>query len=636
MTVVKLVGSSPGVGILRKDHPGVVVCGGEAMLGRRQGSLCGPLRASQDADFPMPPLGPSLAGLVLSLISACAIAAPLPAAQPNIVVIMSDDMGYSDLGCYGGEIPTPNLDALAAGGVRFTQFYNGGRCCPTRASLLTGLYPHQVGVGHMVEDLGTPAYRGNLGRNGITLAEALKPAGYRSYMAGKWHVTPGRPVERMRAHRDNWPRERGFDRFYGTIRGSGSFWDPSGLVREREFISPFADPEYQPEAYYYTDAITDHAVQYVRDHARENRGKPFFLYVAYTAAHWPMHAPESEIAKHRGRYDAGYDAIRRARWEKQKRLGLADESWGWTPTVADFSTVADPAFEARCMEVYAAMVTIMDRGIGQLMEELKATGQYENTLILYLQDNGACAETNGRRGQAVPRAQAPSLAPMPADALQFNNTPPQTRDGWPVRQGIGVMPGAADTYVAYGEAWANVSNTPFREYKHWVHEGGIASPLIAHWPAATRGSAAGALCAEPTHLIDIMATAVDLAGATYPTAFNGQPIQPLEGRSLRPLLSAPAAGLPGDARALFWEHEGNRAAREGRWKLVAKHQGAWELYDLAADRSELHDLARAQPARVAAMAAAWQRWADRVGVEPWTYDIGEGSGASPTTRIKQP
>lgn len=584
----------------------------------------------------MPAVRLALCALLLGVAAADAAMASAPApARPNIIVILSDDMGYSDLGCYGGEIPTPNLDALAAGGVRFTQFYNGARCCPTRASLLTGLYPHQAGLGHMVEDLGTPAYRGNLGRNAVTIAEALKPAGYRSYMAGKWHVTPGRPVERMKEYRDNWPRERGFDRFYGTIRGSGSFWDPSGLVREREFISPFADPEYQPKEYYYTDAITDHAVRYVQDHARENRGQPFFLYVAYTAAHWPMHAPDAEIAKHRGRYAAGYDAVRRARWEKQKRLGLADDTWRWTPTVADFAAAADPAFEERCMEVYAAMVGIMDRGIGQLVDELKATGQYENTLILYLQDNGACAETNGRRGKAAPRAAAPSLAPMPAEALQFNNAPPQTRDGWPVRQGIGVMPGAPDTYLAYGEAWANVSNTPFREYKHWVHEGGIASPFIVHWPAAIRGTAAGALCAEPAHLIDIMATAVDLAGVAYPETFNGHAIQPVEGRSLRPLFAAPSGGLPGGPRALYWEHEGNRAMREGRWKLVSKHPGPWELYDLASDRTETRDLAAAQPERVAAMAAAWQRWADRVGVEPWTYDIAEGSGASPTTRIRK-
>jgi len=540
-----------------------------------------------------------------------------PESRPNIIIMMSDDMGWSDIGCFGGEIKTPNLDALAAGGVRFTQFYNGARCCPTRASLLTGLYPHQAGLGHMVEDLGTPAYRGNLGRNAVTIAEALKPAGYRSYMAGKWHVTPGRPVERMKEYRDNWPRERGFDRFYGTIRGSGSFWDPSGLVREREFISPFADPEYQPKEYYYTDAITDHAVRYVQDHARENRGQPFFLYVAYTAAHWPMHAPDAEIAKHRGRYAAGYDAVRRARWEKQKRLGLADDTWRWTPTVADFAAAADPASEERCMEVYAAMVGIMDRGIGQLVDELKATGQYENTLILYLQDNGGCAEPMGRSGTPnhpdIDRPPQPTLPTLPPTAFATaGSVPDQTRDGFPVRMGRRVMPGPADTYVAYGRGWASVSNTPFREYKHWVHEGGISTPLIAHWPAGDL--AAGSIAQTPGHLIDIAATCCELAGASIP---DDNP--PLAGISLLPALR----GQRQQRDALFWEHEGNRAVRLGEWKLVAKHRGPWELYQIESDRVESNNLARQHPEVVQQLADMYEQWAKRSQVEPWPLN-GDG------------
>lgn len=573
---------------------------------------------------------PTIPLLVALLPLVAAAAAP----RPNIVIIMSDDMGYSDLGCYGGEIPTPNLDSLAAGGVRFTQFYNGARCCPTRASLLTGLYAHQAGIGHMVEDLGTPAYRGELSRRAVTIAEALKPAGYRSYLAGKWHVTPGRPVERMKAHDQNWPLKRGFDRFYGTIHGSGSFWDPSALMRDDRFISPANDPEYQPKEYYYTDAISDHAVRYVREHARDHAGKPFFLYVAHTAAHWPMHARESDIARHRGRYDAGYDALRASRWDKQKRLGVVKPEWGISPTAEDFSKVKDRAFETRCMEVYAAMVEVMDEGIGRLVAELKAQGQLENTLILYLQDNGGCAETNGRTGVGQPRAAAPSLPPLPKETIQFANRPPQTRDGWPMRVGYGVMPGAADTYIAYGKGWANVSNTPFREYKHWVHEGGISTPLIAHWPAGMKGIKGGALCHEPSHLIDLMATAVDLAGARYPTDYNGERITPLEGRSLRPLLTAPSTPPAGAPRPLFWEHEGNKAMREGRWKLVSKHKGPWELYDIDADRTESRDLAAKEPARVKTMAAAWDAWAARVGVEPWAHDIPEGSGSSPTGKKK--
>ncbi|MBI5692276.1 MAG: arylsulfatase [Verrucomicrobia bacterium] len=568
--------------------------------------------------------------LFLTAAGACA------ATRPNVILIMSDDMGYSDLGCYGGEIPTPQLDALAKGGVRFTQFYNGARCCPTRASLLTGLYAHQAGIGHMVEDLGTPAYQGELSRQAVTIAEVLKPAGYRTYMAGKWHVTPGRPLERMKERNQNWPRKRGFDRFYGTIHGSGSFWDPSALVRDDDFISPANDPEYRPAEYYYTDAISDHAVRYVREHARDHRDRPFFLYVAYTAAHWPMHARESDIARHRGRYDAGYDALRASRWEKQKRLGVVREEWGLTPTAEDFSQVKDRAFETRCMEVYAAMVEVMDQGIGRLVAELKAQGQFDNTLILFLQDNGGCAETNGRVGTGQPRAAQPSLPPVPKETIQFTNRPPQTRDGWPMRVGYGVMPGPADTYIAYGRGWANVSNTPFREYKHWVHEGGISTPLIAHWPAGMKaGGEAGKLCHEPAHLIDVMATCVDLGAAKYPAEFNGERIKPMEGKSLKPLFNSPGLPLSSSPRPLFWEHEGNKAMRLGPWKIVSKHKQGWELYNIDADRTEQRDLAAGQPERVRAMAAQWQTWADRVGVTPWAHDIPEGSGASPTGKGKK-
>ncbi len=572
--------------------------------------------------------------LLPSLLAAAALAAPAATPRPNVIVIMSDDMGYSDLGSYGGEIPTPNLDALAAGGLRFTQFYNGARCCPTRASLLTGLYPHQAGIGHMVEDLGTPAYQGELSRRGVTIAEALRPAGYRNYMVGKWHVTPGRPVERMRERNQNWPLKRGFDRFYGTIHGSGSFWDPSALMRDETFISAFNDPEYKPAEYYYTDAISDHAVRFVREHARDHGGKPFFMYVAYTAPHWPMHAREADIARHRGKYDQGYAPIRAARWERQQRLGVVRPEWGISPAAEDFAQVKDRVFEARGMEVYAAMVEVMDQGIGRLVAELRAQGQLDQTLILFLHDNGGCAETNGRTGEGKPRAARPSLPPVPPETLLLTNRPAQSRDGWPMRVGYGVLPGGPDTYIAYGRGWANVSNTPFREYKHWVHEGGISSPLIAHWPALMRSAGvAGRLVHEPSHLIDLMGTALDVAGATYPQRHAGEQIIPLEGRSLRPWFLDPAAAPA--ARPLFWEHEGNKAMRLGTWKLVAKHGGAWELYDIDRDRTEARNLAAAQPERVRAMAAQWQAWADRVGVMPWTYDIPEGSGTSPTAKKKR-
>lgn len=550
---------------------------------------------------------------LLSLgLSAALAAHGAGATRPNIVVILADDMGFSDIGCYGGEIRTPHLDALAKGGLRFTQFYNMARCCPTRASLLTGLYPHQAGVGHMMEDRGLEGYRGTLNRRCVTLAEALKPAGYRSYAVGKWHVTPGQSAQAL-TQTNNWPLQRGFDRFYGTIHGAGSYWDPSALVRDNRLITAASDAQYQVKPFYYTDAISDHAVQFIREHGRDHKGEPFLLYTAFTAAHWPMHAKDSDIAKYKGRYHAGYEAVRTARWARLKRLGLVDPKGTPAPSVGDWSRVSDKAFEERCMEVYAAMVDCMDQGIGRLVSELKAQGQFENTLILYLQDNGGCAELIGRGTNAVARLASPSLPPMAPDDQQFNSQPKQTREGWPVRQGYGVMPGGPDTYIAYGREWAHVSNTPFREYKHWTHEGGISTPLIAHWPAGLAASRRNAIERQPAHLIDIMATCVDVAGVEYPKQRDGRNIQPMEGVSLRPLFEG--KGIQRN-QPLFWEHEGNRAVREGRWKLVSKEKQPWELYDMERDRTELHDLSGAEPAKVKELAAQWDVYAARAQVLP--------------------
>jgi len=551
--------------------------------------------------------------LTFSLVSAAFAADPAP--RPNIVIIMADDVGYSDLGCYGSEIATPHLDALAAGGVRFTQFYNVGRCCPTRASLLTGLYPHQAGVGRMLDSAGSDAYRGDLTPRSVTIAEALKPAGYRNYAVGKWHVTPFNSAAKMKDSH-NWPLQRGFDRYYGTIAGSGSYWDPAGLVRDNQIITVANDPDYQPaNEYYYTDAITDHALRFIDDHARDHAREPFFMYVAYTAAHWPMHAREEDIAKYKGRYDAGYQAIRNERFAKQKKLGVVDACWEMSATAGEWDKVANKAFEARCMEVYAAMLDRMDQGIGRIVAELKARGQFDNTLILFLQDNGGCAEPVGRLGDFIPQGAAPSLPPMPRDAMHYGGqAPPQTRDGWPVRQGYGVMPGPADTFIAYGREWANVSDTPFREYKHWVHEGGISTPLIAHWPGGIAPARDGKLESQPGHLVDLMATCIDLAGAKYPTTAHGEAIPPMEGVSLRSAF----AGEPLHRSApLFWEHEGNRAIRDGNWKLVSKYPSGWELYDIAADRTEQHDVGGKNPDIVKSLSAQWDAWAQRVGVRPW-------------------
>jgi arylsulfatase A-like enzyme len=580
-----------------------------------------------------------------------ATAEPAARTPPNILVILSDDVGYSDIGCYGGEIATPNLDALAAGGVRFTQFYNTARCCPTRASLLTGLHPHQAGIGHMMEDRGHDGYRGRLNQRCITLAEALRPSGYRTYAVGKWHVTPGQ-TERALADTSNWPCQRGFDRFYGTIHGAGSYFDPSSLVRDNRLLTVANDPEYQPPEYYYTEAIGDHAVRFLREHARDHPHQPFFLYTAFTAAHWPLHARDADIARYRGRYDGGYEPIRAARLARMKSMGLIDPRWTLPPPAESWEKVKDKPFERRCMEVYAAQLDSMDQTIGRMLAELKASGRFANTLIFYLQDNGGCAEGMGR-GQstnAVARTRAlqPTLPAMGPNEPQFDSVPKQTRDGWPVRQGLGVMPGGPDTYIAYGRGWANVSNTPFREYKHWTHEGGISTPLIVSWPAGIRpaptsvaptnnqntpaiSSATNRLVHQPAQLVDIMATCLDVAGVRYPRHFFGSPIHPLEGQSLRPWIApapdaSPAAGSQPDVnssaranatpRLLFWEHEGNRAVREGDWKLVARENQPWELYHLATDRTEMHNLVSSEPARVFALSNAWHQWAARSHVLP--------------------
>ncbi len=532
--------------------------------------------------------------------------------RPNVIYIMSDDMGYSDIGCYGSEIDTPNLNRLAEHGLRFTQFYNTARCCPTRASLLTGLYPHQAGIGHMMNDRGHDGYRGDLNRQSVTIAEVLQHAGYRTYMSGKWHVTKTiRPQSEADKH--NWPRQRGFDRFYGTIHGAGSFFDPNTLARDNQFISPFADPLYPTESYYYTDAIADHAARFIRQHHQQTGDQPFFLYVSFTAAHWPMHAKPADIEKYRGKYDAGYDAIRDARYRRMLELGVIDQAStvNW-PIPEAWKETEHWQWDKRNMEVYAAMIDCMDQGIGRIVDSLKATGQYENTLICFLQDNGGCAEAYGRRGAGPQRGDKPSLPPLPNEYLQPDMQPKQTRDGYPVRTGTGVMAGPADTYIGYGRAWATVSNTPFREYKHWVHEGGISTPLIMHWPARmTRG---GELESTPGHLIDLMATAVDAAAADYPQTFHDdQPIKPMEGKSLLPIL----AGKPIEREAIYWEHEGNRAVRVGDFKLVAKGaKGPWELYNIATDRSEQQDLSKQDPQRVAQLAAMWDAYAQRANVLP--------------------
>jgi len=547
---------------------------------------------------------------------------PVSKSKPNILLILSDDMGFSDLGCYGGEIKTPNLDRLAANGLRFTQFYNTARCCPTRASLLTGLYPHQAGVGHMMEDRGEEGYQGDLNTRCVTIAEVLKPAGYSTYAVGKWHVTR---FNGTNGTKHNWPLQRGFDRYYGTITGAGSYFDPATLTRDNDFVTPENDPDYRPERFFYTDAITDNALRFLGDHIKNKTESPFFMYMAYTAAHWPMHAKPEDIETYKGKYSAGWDALREERYRRMMKMGLIDRNWNISPRgegIPAWKDSEDKEWHERRMEVYAAMVTCMDRGVGRIKDFLNKTNLLDNTLILFLQDNGGCAEENGSTGPAasIDIPAGGKLAPMGKDELQTQTKPYRTRDGRPVRVGIGVMPGPADTFVAYGKPWANASNTPFREYKHWVHEGGISTPLIVHWPGHIHTP--GAFRHQPGHLIDIMATCVEVGDAQYPNSLKGNEILPKEGRSLVPAFK----DQPIDRDALYWEHEGNRAVRQGKWKLVSKSVkggatplplGPWELYDMEKDRTELNNLAEKYPDKAKDLSDKWDAYARRTHVIPW-------------------
>jgi arylsulfatase len=521
--------------------------------------------------------------------------------RPNVVLILNDDMGYSDIGCYGGEVETPNLDRLAANGLRFSQFYNTARCSPSRASMLTGLHPHQTGVGILTYDSGPEGYAGNLNHRCVTIPQVLKASGYRTYMSGKWHVASS-----LTKPTDTWPLQRGFDEFFGTIIGAGSFYDPNTLTRGNDNV----EHEAHAPGWFYTDAISDQAVAYIDAHAREHAGTPFFEYVAYTAPHWPLHAHDEDIAKYKGRFDAGWDALREARLEKLVASGILQPHWKLTerdPTQPPWTEAEkDEQFRAwtlRCMEVYAAQIDRMDQGIGRILAALERNGRLDDTLVIFLADNGACAED-------IP--QDVTIDELVEKLMIARRT---TRSGEPVHFGNDVtrMPGPENTYQSYGTAWANLSNAPFRLYKHWIHEGGIATPLIAHWPNGIDASQNGGLRHAPGYLPDIMATIVEATGARYPSTFEGHAIDPLEGQSLLPVFADEAAAVE-NRKPMFWEHEGNAAVRIGQWKLVKRYPRDWELYDMDADRTELHDLAAQQPRRVQEMAAQYDAWAKRCGV----------------------
>ena len=507
----------------------------------------------------------------------CVTLTQASADRPNIVIIMADDMGYSDIGCYGGEIHTPNLDRLAFKGLRFTQFYNTARCCPTRAALLTGLHQHQTGIGQMTEtpkgarNDNRPAYQGYLNRNCVTMAELLGEVGYHTYMAGKWHLG---------YHgKEKWPRQRGFDRFYGSIAGATSYFKPQGdrgITLDNENLDPPTAPDY-----YTTDAFTDYALKFL-DSREDDR--PFFLYLAYTAPHWPLHAREEDIAKYVGKYrDIGWDKLREQRLARQKELGIVDASVQLPPRDEGARAWSELNENQRSqldyrMAVYAAMVDRMDQNIGRVVNWLEQKDQLENTLLLFLSDNGGCAEPYKDLGGG-----------------KFSDINNANKSG----------------AVSYGQGWANASNTPFRKFKVFSHEGGISTPLIVHWPSGLK-TEPGAITNTPAQLIDLMATVVDVTGAKYPTTFAGHDIHPLEGVSLSSTFAGEKRRPP---EWMFWEHAGHAAVRHGDLKALRPRRGQqWQLYDLSKDRQEQNDLARGLADTTQQMAKKWQAWADRVGV----------------------
>ena len=501
----------------------------------------------------------------LLLAGTAAVAAP-----PNIVVIMADDLGYSDLGCYGGEIATPHLDALAQGGLRFTQAYNTARCWPSRAAVMTGYYAQQVR-----RDI-VPGIASGGGNRGIRpawaplMTEFLRAAGYRNYHAGKWHID-GRPLGNA------------FDHSFEIGGGQSNFFKAGGNTDD-------GVPNVQTPDYYVTTATADHSVKYLQEHAAKFGGQPFFHYLCFTAPHFPLHAPEADVAKYRDTYGKGWNVIAEARYARLRQMGIVTHAL--PPMERDVGppyafpedlkklgpdevnrpvpwselTGSQQMFQAAKMAIHAAMVDRMDQEIGRVIAQLKAMGAYENTLILFASDNGASAEMMVRGDGHDP------AAPM----------------------------GSAKSFLCIGPGWSSASNTPFRRHKTWVHEGGIATPLIAHWPAGI--AARGELRQSPTHLIDVLPTVLELAGAKIPAEIKGFPVPPSPGRSF-------AAALKKDVTVahdfLWWEHEGNRALRAGDWKIVALAKGDWELYNLAVDRGESANLAAEHPAKVRELEARW-------------------------------
>jgi arylsulfatase A-like enzyme len=507
----------------------------------------------------------------ISLIPiACLVSCQLMAAErPDVVVIMTDDMGYSDLGCFGGEIRTPNLDRLADGGLRFTSFYSENMCWVSRAAMLTGIY-HRTALKDK-----------SLHPRCVTLPEALRDSGYQTRMSGKWHLAGP-------DHATVYPIDRGFEHWYGMLGGAASFFAPFSLTRDRANV----ESEYNSPNYYLTQAISDNAVTYINE---VDKDKPLFLYVAYTAAHWPLHALPDDIAAYHGKYSTGWDKLREERLKRMKQLGVVPKDIRMSPRhphVPAWKDEKNQVWQQRRMEVYAAQITSMDRGIGQIVAALKRRGRFENTLILYTIDNGGChvEYTPDRKGTYLPK---------------------MTRDGRPMIPGNlpEVMPGPENTYQSYGYGWANASNTPFRLFKQFDHEGGIHTPMIAHWPTGIKNR--GGIVQQVSHLIDVMPTVLDATETTVRGTIGGKERLSMDGTSLLPAM----VGSPTTNRTLFFDHNKGRAVRRGNWKLVTAKKKtdpvAWELYDLARDPNELNNLAAEMPIKVDKLSRLWEEWSQR-------------------------
>ena len=514
--------------------------------------------------------------------------------RPNVILILADDMGFADLGHMGSEIRTPHIDAMARHGAVLTAMYNCARCCPTRASLLTGLYPHKAGIGHMGANLGSPAYQGFLREDTATIAERLRANGYRTLMSGKWHVGGDLWAKRIHSWRSGdpdrpTPLQRGFDRFYGILDGVTHFFSPHCIFEDDHQV------QVSPTDYYFTDAITDKAIGMIEESV--SLAQPFFLYLAHAAPHWPMHAHEEDIARYDGVYDKGWDAIRTARHEEMLSRGVLQHHWNISPRdpgAPAWSDVAHRDWEASRMAVYAAMVDRMDQSIGRVVETLKRLGQYEDTVIMFLSDNGGCAEFMAEDGWA-----------------KF--MPDVHNDGRRIEMGNrpSLRPGGPLTYMSYDLPWANVSNAPFRSFKHWVHEGGISTPLVVQWPSHMRQAT---VSHAPCHVSDILPTIMEVTGTRMSATVGEREVQTPDGESFASLLQGRHWTRD---QPIAWEHEGNCAIRQGNLKLVRRFDQPWELYDMEKDRTELHDLAPRNATLQKDLERRYDTWAHAAGVQDW-------------------